>query len=100
MAAMRSGTDRIQAQRQTPEARRLMFVRRRVALALAAAVMSAAAGWAAELPSQRGQTHKPKHAEQGRTCDIAGSPGVLEANGVCVRVSGYISSQFTAGQLK
>jgi hypothetical protein len=77
-----------------------MFVRRTVAFALAAALLGAAAGGAAELPSQRGQTHKPKRAEPGRTCDIAGNPGVLTANGVCVRLSGYISSQFTAGQLK
>jgi hypothetical protein len=77
-----------------------MFVRRRVAFALAAAVLGAAAGQAAELPSQRGQTDKPKRAEPAKACDIAGNPGVLLANGVCVRLSGYISSQFTAGQLK
>jgi hypothetical protein len=77
-----------------------MFVRQSVAVALTAALLSAAAGGAAELPSQRGQTHKPKRAEPAQTCDIAGNPGVLMANGVCVRVSGYLSSQFTAGQLK
>ena len=27
-------------------------------------------------------------------------PGVLAADGVCVRFSGYVSSQFGAGQLK
>ena len=76
-----------------------MIVQRWVAFALAAALLGAAAGQAAELPSQRGQTNKPKKAEPARTCDIAGNPGVLAANGVCVRLSGYISSQFTAGQL-
>ncbi len=76
-----------------------MIVRRWVAFALAAALFGAAAGQAAELPSQRGQANKPKKAEAARTCDIAGNPGVLAANGVCVRLSGYISSQFTAGSL-
>jgi len=77
-----------------------MFVRRSVAFALIAALLGAAAGGAAELPSQRGQTHKPKRAEPARTCNIAGNPGVLAADGVCVRLSGYVSSQFTAGELK
>ena len=77
-----------------------MNVQRWVAFPLAAALLGAAAGQAAELPSQRGQTNKPKRAEPARTCDIAGAPGVLAANGVCVKFSGYVSSQFSAGQLK
>jgi hypothetical protein len=77
-----------------------MIVRRRVAFALAAAFLGAAAGQAAELPSQREQSDKPKKAEPAKACNIAGNPGVLAPNGVCVRFSGYISSQFTAGQLK
>jgi hypothetical protein len=77
-----------------------MIVQRWVAFAVAAALLGAAAGQAAELPSQRGQTTKPKQAEPAKKCDIAGAPGVLAANGVCVRLSGYVSSQFTAGQLK
>jgi hypothetical protein len=81
-------------------ARRLMIVQRWVAFALAAALVGATTGQAAELPSQRGQTHKPKQAERARTCDVAGGSGVLAANGVCVRFSGYISSQFSGGQLK
>ena len=76
-----------------------MIAQRWVVFALSAALLGAAAGQSAELPSQRGQTSKPKKAEPARTCDVAGSPGVLAANGVCVRLSGYISSQFTAGQL-
>jgi hypothetical protein len=76
-----------------------MTVQRWTALALAASLLSSAAGQAAELPSQRGQANKPRKAEPARTCDIAGNPGVLAANGVCVKVSGYISSQFSAGQL-
>lgn len=76
-----------------------MIVRRWLAFALAAALSGAAAGQAAELPSQRGQANKPKKAEPVRACNIAGNPGVLAANGVCVRLSGYISSQFTTGSL-
>ena len=78
----------------------LMIAQRCVAAALASALIGAAAGQAAELPSQRGQTHKPRQAQSARPCDIAGIPGVLAANGVCVRLSGYVSSQVSAGQLK
>ena len=76
-----------------------MIARRWLAFALAAALFGAAAGQAAELPSQRGQTMKPKKTEPAQTCNIGGNPGVLAADGVCVRLSGYISSQFTAGSL-
>ena len=78
----------------------VMILRRWGALATAAALLGTAAAQAAELPSQRGQTHKAKETEAAKTCNIAGNPGVLAANGVCVRFSGYVSSQFTAGQLK
>ena len=77
-----------------------MIVQRWVAFILAAALLGAAVGQAAELPSQRGQSDKPKKAEPARACDVAGSPGVREANGVCVRLSGYVSSQFGGAQLK
>jgi hypothetical protein len=73
-----------------------MIVERWFACALAAAVLGASAGLAAELPAQ---SKKPTKAEPASKCDIAGNPGVLAANGVCVRLSGYISSQFSAGQL-
>jgi hypothetical protein len=73
-----------------------MIVERCLACALAAALLAATAGQAAELPAQN---KKPTKAEPAKTCDIAGHPGVLAASGVCVRLSGYISSQFTAGQL-
>ena len=76
-----------------------MIIQRWAAL-VAAALLGALAVQAAELPSQRGQTHKSKQSEATKTCNIAGNPGVLAANGVCVRLSGYVSSQFSAGQLK
>src|SRR5271154_2484113 len=72
------------------------MVERWFACALAAAVIGAAAGLAAELPAQ---SNKPTKAEPARKCDIAGNPGVLAANGVCVRFSGYVSSQFSGGTL-
>lgn len=75
-------------------------MQRWIAFATAAVLFGAFAGRAAELPSQRGQTHKQKQAEAAKTCNIAGNPGVLAADGVCVRMSGYVSSQFSAGQLK
>jgi hypothetical protein len=76
-----------------------MINQRWVALALVGAVVAASAGHAAELPSQR-HSDKPSHAEAARKCNVAGSPGVQAANGVCVRFSGYVSSQFGGGQLK
>jgi len=77
-----------------------MTVERCFAFALAVALLGAIAGQAAELPAQNAQSKKPKQAEPVRHCDIAGSPGILAANGVCVRMSGYISSGVSAGQLK
>jgi hypothetical protein len=77
-----------------------MSLQRRFAFALAAALVGAAVGQAAELPAQNAPNKKPKQAEPTKLCNIAGAPGVQAANGVCVRFSGYVSSQFTAGQLK
>ena len=74
-----------------------MVVQRWFACAIAAAVLGASVGQAAELPAQN---KKPTKAEPARTCDIAGHPGVLAANGVCVRFSGYVSSQFSGGHLR
>ena len=73
-----------------------MIVERWFACALAAAVLGVTVGQAAELPAQN---KKPTKAEPAKACDIAGHPGVLTSNGVCVRFSGYVSSQFSAGQL-
>ncbi len=77
-----------------------MAVERCFAFALVAALLGAVAGQAAELPAQNAQSKAPKQAEPVRHCDIAGSPGILAGNGVCVRMSGYISSGVSAGQLK
>lgn len=71
-----------------------------IASALAGALVTAVAAQAAELPSQHGRHDKSKRPEYVTPCNIAGSAGVLASDGVCVRFSGYVSSQFTAGQLK
>jgi hypothetical protein len=75
-----------------------MSVQRQIAFALAAALLGSAVQ-AAELPSQR-HADKPSQAEAAKKCNVAGSPGIQAANGVCVRFSGYVSSQFGGGQLK
>ena len=64
-------------------------------LALATLMLTACAN-AAELPAQV----KKANPETLKHCDIGGVPGVLAANGVCIKLSGYISTQFEAGQLK
>ena len=74
-----------------------MAVERRIAFAILATFMSFTALPAAELPSQN---KKPKPAEALKHCDVAGSPGVMAANGVCVRLSGYISAGFNVGRVK
>jgi hypothetical protein len=76
-----------------------MIVQRRIGFALVAALLGAATVHAAELPSQR-HSDKPTPAEAAKKCNVAGSPGVLAGNGVCVRLSGYVTSQFGGGQLK
>jgi hypothetical protein len=76
-----------------------MIVQRWVAFALGAVLLGAAAK-AAELPSQRGQPDKSKKPEYVTPCNVAGSPGVLASDGVCVRFSGYVSSRFGGAQLK
>jgi len=63
---------------------------------LALVPLIAAGASAAELPMQV----KKVNPEALKPCDVAGVPGVLAANGVCVKVSGYLSTQFEAGQLK
>jgi hypothetical protein len=51
---------------------------------------------AAELPSR-----DAKPAPKARRCEIGGQPGFLAADGqTCVRISGYVSGQFSGGNLK
>jgi hypothetical protein len=78
-----------------------MRLGRCLAFALAAALLGAGVSDAAELPTQSIPTKKPKPAgESAKTCNIAGISGVLLANGVCVKMSGYISTGFGVGQVK
>ena len=74
-----------------------MAGKRSIGYALAAILMGVSIAGAAELPT-RNQKGKP--AKSVQHCDIAGSPGVLAANGVCVRISGYISAGVGMRQLK
>jgi hypothetical protein len=76
-----------------------MIVQRRIMFLLMAALLGAATVHAAELPSQH-RTNKAKDPEAAKKCNVAGSPGVLAGDGVCVRMSGYVTSQFGGGQLK
>jgi hypothetical protein len=77
----------------------LMIVQPRIGFALIAAFLGATAVHAAELPSQH-HIDKSKDAEAAKKCNVAGSPGIVAGNGVCVKLSGYVTSQFGAGQLK
>jgi hypothetical protein len=74
-----------------------MAIERSIVFALAAMLMGASAAAAAELPSQN---RKPRPSEAVKHCDIAGSPGVLAANGVCVKISGYVAAGVSAGRAK
>jgi hypothetical protein len=76
-----------------------MIVHRPVGFVLAAILLGAAAVQAAELPSQH-HTDKTREPEAAKKCDVAGSPGIVAGSGVCVKLSGYVTSQFGAGQLK
>jgi hypothetical protein len=61
------------------------------------ALAAAAPAPAAELPAH---ARKSKPIEAARKCNIAGVPGVLASNNVCMKMSGYISAGFTARQIK
>ncbi len=74
-----------------------MAADRPIAFAILAVLALPAALSAAELPQQY---KKPKHPEAATHCNVAGSPGVLAPNGVCVKISGYISTGFEFGRLK
>jgi hypothetical protein len=67
---------------------------------LAVLAASALVASAAELPSQARKAKPPETARALKTCDIGGVAGVVAANGVCVRLSGYVSAGFGAGRFK
>src|SRR5580693_9750131 len=76
----------------------LMIIQRGVTFAVFATVVAAITAQAAELPSQHGHTDKSKKTEYVTPCNVAGSPGILASDGVCVKFSGYVSSKFGGGQ--
>jgi hypothetical protein len=69
----------------------------RLALVALTMLAAATAASAAELPTQ---AKKAKPAETLKHCNVGGSPGVLAANGMCVKVSGYVSVEFGAERLR
>jgi hypothetical protein len=68
---------------------------RGIAFAVLAVLVSSTVLAAAELPSH---ARKPKHPEAVKHCNVAGWPGVLAANGICVKMSGYVSAGFNLGR--
>jgi len=71
------------------------------ALIVAIVAASASAGRAAELPSQPKKPKPPPEAAQAmKKCNVGGITGVLAANGVCVKLGGYISTGVSVGQIK
>jgi len=68
---------------------------RRIAFAVLAVLLSPAVLAAAELPSQ---ARKPKHSEAVKRCNVGGSPGMVAANGICVKMSGHVSAGFNVGR--
>lgn len=72
-----------------------MAADRCTAFAILAALALPTTLFAAELPSQN---KKPKPPEAAKHCNVAGSPGVLAASGVCVKFSGYVSAGFSFGR--
>lgn len=74
-----------------------MAAKRSIMLAILAIFSLPSAVCAAELPSQM---KKPRAAEALRHCNVAGLPGIMAANGVCVKISGYVSAGFNVGRIK
>ncbi len=64
-------------------------------LGSAAALAAATGAGAAELPSR-----DARPAAAAKTCTVDGAPGVVLAGGdACVRISGSVSAQVSAGSL-
>ena len=66
----------------------------RMAVAAALALAAFPAVHAAELPSRAKPAKPAEGAQAQKKCNIAGVPGVLAANGVCVKLSGSITAGF------
>jgi hypothetical protein len=63
------------------------------AIGLAVSTLVLASAQAAELPSRAASPKDPP----ARTCEIAGVRGLLTAGGVCLKISGSVSGQMSAG---
>ena len=68
----------------------------RASLIALAALVAASSANAAELPSREATTQ----TAPVKMCEIAGKPGYrLPGSNVCVKLSGYVSGQVSAGTL-
>ena len=74
-----------------------MIFKRSIARGLAVALFGMSLAAAAELPSQMKKARPP---EAVKHCNVAGVTGVLAADGVCVKISGYVSAGVSGRQLK
>jgi len=63
---------------------------RHAAAALAAVLIVASPCLAAELPSAKKE--KAARSEPAKKCNIGGVSGVLGADGLCLRMGGYVSA--------
>src|ERR1700722_8179916 len=73
-----------------------MTLMKSILLGSAAGLMAVAAAQAADLP-----TRKSAPAEYVRVCNVGGMAGfVLPGSDTCFKISGYITGQVTAGNLK
>ena len=70
----------------------------RFSLALCAAFVCASGAGAAELPSRSKGARPPEPKAQA--CEMSGEPGVLLANGTCIRISGYASTGVATRDVK
>jgi hypothetical protein len=69
----------------------------RLGLTLAMVALGLAGAQAAELPTRQAKAQAPA----AKACQINGKPGFLAGDGqTCIRLSGYISGQVSAGNLK
>jgi len=69
----------------------------RLTMVLAMVTLGLASAHAAELPMRQAKSQAPA----AKSCEINGKPGFLASDGqTCIRLSGYVSGQVAAGNLK
>jgi hypothetical protein len=67
-------------------------------IAAVAALVAGVGARAAELPSR--EAKPPASADQAKTCEVNGVPGMaMPGSDVCVKIGGYVSSQVSVGSV-